>query len=308
MYREMALKLHQRGWQTIPTTGKRAVMPDWPVFGDEPMSQARMERVEQDAYPYANIGLPFGDNCPVFAVDIDCTVPSEAAQMRELAESVLGKTPFVRIGKSPKIALFYRKHSPDKYRTVRLPKLELFAGSGSQMVIYGIHPDTNQPYTWGDIEPATHGPKWAPLATAAAVNDFLKQAQRLLIKMAPPILPGVPVSSYVKKLTGEKSELAGLRGWGYGRQILMRLDAMEPGNRHEVVKFVIGSMVHRGYSDERIRAVLEDRYVRRFHGDGTDRSKKITQLIAYNRRRVKGDWDGNCERDYGYAEADTNRH
>jgi hypothetical protein len=66
---------------------------------------------------------------------------------------------------------------------------------------------------------------------------------------------------------------------------MKQLSQMEPGNRHEILISVVGSLVARGMGDEEIKAVLEIPYVRRFKGDRTNRPKKILSAILTARRK-----------------------
>ncbi len=302
MYPELATALHARGWQTVPARGKVCHLTGWPLLGDEEVPLDIIDRIAETAYPDANIALPFGHHCKALAIDIDILDPTGAAELRQLAEDILGETPFVRTGRSPKTALFYKKDPNDKYETLRFHGLEILAGSGTQLVIYGIHPVTNKPYTWATKEPLHNHPDELPTAPLAAVEEFIKQAIPRLQQHNPSVHPHHQ-GSYIRKITGQKSPLAGLSGWEYGQQILLRLSELQPGNRHSIIKSVIGSLVSRGYPDAKIHAVLEVPYVRRFLGDGTDRYSKITKLIGYYRRRAGGDFTNDLSSTRNYRQA-----
>lgn len=296
MYREEAVHLYDNGWQTIPTRGKEPFLPNSRIIGDYQTDRNTIETMAATAYPGANIGLPFGLGCSALSIDIDILDPEGAAALQQLTEKHLGPTPFIRVGRSPKVALFYRKDRRENwdYKTVHLPGFEVYAAGGSQMIIYGIHPVTKEPYQWtGTKEPLTHHPDELPTAHWPAIEQLIKEALPHLqkyYKPKTPTSPGMLTPAFVRKITGERSPLAGLTGWAYGQQLLLRLNEMEPGNRHETIKLIIGSMVARGYPDNKIRAVLEAGYVRRFSGDGTDRFRKITKLLGYYRQRAGGDF------------------
>jgi hypothetical protein len=290
MYRSNAIRLYDNGWQTIPARGKRVLLADWPLVGTHLQSRETIERMASEAYPDQNIGLPFGPACPAFAVDIDSE--EHADTLESLAHQHLGPTPFVRIGRAPRSALFYGKVPCETYRTVRLRGLELFAAAGSQMIIYGEHPTTKTQYYWGEKEPLTHAAGFLPLATSAQVSAFLQEATTLLGPAHPtqsPLHPFGPQAKLTVQKTVSDLETRGLRGWEYGQAIMEYLSGMAPGNRDWRLTLAIASLVGRGFTDRQIHAVLEEPYVKRFANDGQDRDLKITRLLSRTRRRLGGD-------------------
>ena len=289
MYRSNAVRLYRNGWQTVPAAGKRVFLPNWPVVGTLKQTEELITKLAQNAYPDSNIGLPFGDACPAIAVDIDSV--EHAPELRKLAEYVLGPTRFVRIGRAPRVAMFYGKHPGDTYHTSRIPGLELFAAQGSQMIIHGIHPDTKEPYRWEDADPLTDNSSELPVASAAQVSRFLNDCLEIL---PPPAERGyTPQQGQQSGIKIESNlKTRGLRGWEYGQVIMGYLNGMEPGNRDERLTEVVASLVTRGFSDEKICEVLEGPYVKRFAADGTNRRSKIQRLLRRTRRRFGGGESG----------------
>jgi hypothetical protein len=294
MYRECALKLFHGGWQTVPATGKRVLIPNWPVAGTTVLKEVVVKKMAGNAYPDSNIGLPFGDACPAFAVDIDSV--ERADELTALAHKHLGETPFIRIGRAPRSALFYGKVPGDTYQTCRIPGLELFAAGGSQMIIYGVHPTTNEPYRWLDKEPLKNAASELPAAPWSAVARFLNEASQLLgIQQA----TNRPQGQLQTRSMTSKLETHGLRGWEFGEAVMSFLRGMEPGNRDERLTQAIAALVARGFSDEKIFAVLEEPYIKRWNGDGTDRRGKINKLVRRTRRRFGGENGTHACREFG---------
>jgi hypothetical protein len=94
-------------------------------------------------------------------VDIDCYDEQLADELQALAEEVTASKPPVRIGQPPKRALLFRGGGFKKLTMSWedtdgvCHKIEILA-DGAQLIAYGIHPDTHQPYVWdGRGEPAT---------------------------------------------------------------------------------------------------------------------------------------------------------
>jgi putative DNA primase/helicase len=112
-----------------------------------------IEDVRQWVRWNANIGV----RTDVFpCVDIDCADEKLAAQIEKIALRSLGAAP-VRIGNAPKRALAYALKPNEKpFGRLRLwirwgtekKYLVEVLGEGQQYVVHGIHPKTNQPYTW----------------------------------------------------------------------------------------------------------------------------------------------------------------
>jgi len=122
-----------------------------------------------------------------FVIDIDVTEEELSAQVQELAEKILGRTPLRRVGRWPKMALIYR-HAPEDEVPGRSPKfaahdaagnptksdqaIEIIS-SGQAMTFYGKHHRTGRYFHWQEGVPTFMGPDAAPLVTSAQVSDFL---------------------------------------------------------------------------------------------------------------------------------------
>lgn len=133
---------------------------------------------QDDSWP--GTGIACGS---ILVVDIDFATDAQlAASMRALALEIFGPTPFERQGRAPKIALVYR--AAEQLPSVRLKcadgsgdGIDLLA-DGSQLVAYGIHPATGQPYAWiGAEAPLTASPEAAPEVTQEQMHRFLGRLQ-----------------------------------------------------------------------------------------------------------------------------------
>lgn len=137
------------------------------------------------SWPGCAIGLAMGN---VIGIDIDIIddpnkegfprVPEGddkrlAIELEAMARRMLGDTPAMRIGRQPKRALYYRADKPFKGR--KKHPLEIY-GLGSQMVVYGIHPDTQRPYEWPDDELAAIDIERLPVITEAQAMAWLEAA------------------------------------------------------------------------------------------------------------------------------------
>lgn len=126
-----------------------------------------------------------------FAIDIDVTDLDMSMSIRDIAEDVLGPTPFVRVGRSPKVALIYRHDESD---SGKIPSISRFfsqldhdgnavrSGYGLEIIgpkkaltFHGRHHSTGGYFRWvGDATPLLDGPERAPLLTADLVQSFFE--------------------------------------------------------------------------------------------------------------------------------------
>ncbi|WP_132250217.1 PriCT-2 domain-containing protein [Methylobacterium segetis] len=194
---ELRLALRQRGYHPLPVSGptmnvasagKRPTMLRWEsrCLGASPEEIERWAIAEPGC---TNTGLLCG---ALVGVDIDVLQPDLAAAVTERAHDLLGPTPFVRIGREPKVLLGYRLEIPvDKIQTAALTfsddsaekptKVEVLA-RGQQFVGFGIHPDTRAPYRWPDASPLTLDFADLPETTEGALRQFVAEAEEILRK------------------------------------------------------------------------------------------------------------------------------
>jgi AAA domain len=127
---------------------------------------------------------------PVFDIDI---LDGEAAIVVEnVVRNFLGDRGevLVRIGLAPKRAVPLRTDVPFKKIIVRLVapngnphKIEVL-GSGQQVVVAGIHPDTNRPYFWREGRSPINTPRQKlPLVTEADVRALLDECIKALVEI-----------------------------------------------------------------------------------------------------------------------------
>lgn len=138
--------------------------------------------------PTLNVAVVLGPaSGNTIVIDIDVVEEELSAQIQELAEKMLGRTPLRRVGRWPKMALVYR-HAPDDEIPGRSPKFVPFdtpenpdrldqgleiIGAGQAMTFYGKHHKTGRYFTWLEGPPHMIGPEKAPLITSTQINDFL---------------------------------------------------------------------------------------------------------------------------------------
>lgn len=89
-----------------------------------------------------NIGLRTGE---LVVIDIDEEEPEKIEIINQVMLQCLGPSDFIRIGRPPRKAYFYRTKTP--IRKLQTGGVEIL-GVGQQVVVAGIHPETKKPYSW----------------------------------------------------------------------------------------------------------------------------------------------------------------
>lgn len=147
----LRLRLLENGYDPIPLRGKRPDMAKnwhWQKIG-----HANPEQVDMWAKSF-----PDAINTGILArftlcLDLDLLNPEAAQACEDYVREVFEEAGYVliRIGRAPKRAIPFRTNQPFKKITLPLghggDKIELLA-DGQQFAAFGIHPDTQQPYSW----------------------------------------------------------------------------------------------------------------------------------------------------------------
>ncbi len=112
--------------------------------------------------------------------------PSLAATVRGIAVEVFGLTPFERVGRRPEDVPRSSAPAPDVVSSSHKAAdgsgdgVDILA-DGRQVVAFGLHRDTRQPYRWvGDASPLDARPEAAPTITAAQVDEFLLRVEAVM--------------------------------------------------------------------------------------------------------------------------------
>ena len=245
-------QLRAAGYSPLPVIGKAPPINGWQ---DIQATEDAINSWEDKCASATNTGI-LTRITP--AIDIDVLDPTVADELQRLAEHMIGISP-VRIGQAPKRALLYRTDTPfDKLTTLinispdgRSHKVEILC-SGQQIVVHGIHPSTQAPYTWLGAEPGPELKRDAlPLLSLEKATEFIAAAEECMIahgwtakKKAnddarPPCAIGGPTSerqrAYARAaLDGCADELA----------------QAAPGERNDTLNkraFRLGTMVARGW-------------------------------------------------------------
>lgn len=179
MFGPLAPKLRDNGWAAlIPLWQgeKRPAISGWEAFNIHAPSDRQIEHW-CSRHPHAGIGLCYGPD-GVLGSDLDFLDPDKAAAARRINDESLGDTPMIRIGRRPKVLAFYRSAPGLQVPGKDFGGFELFRSSG-QTVLYGVHPDTRQPYHWPDESPESISPDDLPVVNQVMLDRFIARMEPL---------------------------------------------------------------------------------------------------------------------------------
>ena len=181
LFSELAPRCRSNGWLCvipIHAKQKRPIPEGWPRYAQTPLNDAELSYYYAHN-KYAGLGFAYGGSEQIIAVDLDFLDEDAADKALALTIKHLGDTPFIRIGKHPKRLLLYRYAGAESIGGKFFGSFEIFSAVGTQTVMFGIHPDTAQPYTWPNESPATLPPTAAPQVTHTAIRALIDNLRPL---------------------------------------------------------------------------------------------------------------------------------
>jgi hypothetical protein len=174
----LRLCLIARGYTPLPARGKEVHLAGWsrivPTADD-------VAHWGVDWPTYTNTGILTRDTP---AIDIDITEQVVASAVENLLIDHFGKAGTIlrRVGRAPKRAILFQTAEPfDKRLAVfaapngEIHRIEILA-RGQQVIAYGIHPDTRQPYLWQPAGPVQTDYAHLPVITAESADRFMSAA------------------------------------------------------------------------------------------------------------------------------------
>ena len=173
-------KLLAAGYLPIPVNGKTPPIQGW---SDIQATDALIDRWADQYAIASNTGII---TAYTPAIDIDVLDSAVADELHRMVEQMIGSTA-VRIGLAPKRALLFRTDTPFKKLDAtytspdgRTHRVEIL-GWGQQIVVHGIHPTTQEPYTWHGGEPGPELKRDAlPLLTEEKAKEFIAAAAQCM--------------------------------------------------------------------------------------------------------------------------------
>lgn len=170
-FSDYAETLLRQGYSPLPVDGKRPVIREWERLCQSLPSDWLLRKwVSQ--FPAHNVGAACGH---LVALDIDDETEDGALALQSRAFGAFGETPLIRIGQAPRRVLLYR--APEPFPSIREKEVQVL-GRGTQVVLFGLHPKTERPYTWPRATPLDISLKDLPLISEGGARDWLGRQSR----------------------------------------------------------------------------------------------------------------------------------
>lgn len=177
---ETRLELLDGGYRPIPCKGKAP--HNFTGWTSANPTREHVEAWEHTHPENRNTGILTGE---VVAIDVDLLRPELAEAVATMVRELPGgaNAP-MRIGKAPKALFLFRTTEPrSKMESAWFnidgtdQRIEVM-GTGQQVIVDGIHPDTQQPYTWTPevLRPVAD----LPLIDWASLERFMQDVETLL--------------------------------------------------------------------------------------------------------------------------------
>jgi hypothetical protein len=180
----LRLQLRAAGFPPLPCEGKKPAPRAWQKLDAD---EKRIKRWPQTFPAAVNTGVLCAT---VPCLDIDILHPEAADAVEAMVRARFadrGKM-LSRFGRRPKRCVLFRTNEPFKKITHLLiapdgseQRLELL-GAGQQVICFGIHPETKQPYTWLGGIPGDVARDALPEIEVVEARELVSVAAQLLIE------------------------------------------------------------------------------------------------------------------------------
>src|SRR5262249_55047283 len=172
---EQRLQLLKAGFQPVPCKGKEPVPKSWQKLDADEMHIKLWQRT----FPAAVNTDVLCATVPVLDVDILDAEAADAVEAMVRARFAERGRVLTRFGRKPKRCVLFRTNEPFKKITRLLiapdgreQRLELL-GAGHQVIFFGTHPETKQPYTWSGGKPGDVARDALPEINADEARELL---------------------------------------------------------------------------------------------------------------------------------------
>jgi hypothetical protein len=279
-------RLLKADYLVLPVNGKAPPMPGWQ---DIAATDRIIDKWETEFPDAVSTGIL---TRTVPAIDIDLMHPEAAAAVEALARDFFEEHGYilVRFGKVPKRAILLRTDEPFKkiVRKFALPdgseqRIEIM-GNGQQIVCFGLHKETKQPYRWHGGEPGSIKREELPYVRQGDVEKFIDAAAELLVKEFDFALVETKAKANGSKQQTKTGGPAGARERAYAQAALegcaAELADTGKNSRNDklnALAFRLGRMVSRGWIK---RADVEEALLKAMHDNGGIADDGIKQAEA----------------------------
>jgi hypothetical protein len=272
----VAQQVAERGWRPFPglQTSKVPAMREWSGLNLYEWDEDDLGATIAEYQPADLYCCCLAVQREIVAIDADIVDPEHAAFAGKLADEILGVTPMVRVGLSPKRISIYR--AGDFIKSRKLHPLEIFCGSG-QFVAFGWHAKADRPYLWPQESPLTRNANDSdiPLVTQAQLDRFTTELFRVVPRRLLPTRQGRPNTG--NHTVGERLRmLTTFHHGSWKRAAAVVLSEAGEGTYNETLWAVVTSAAGHGISEDTVWELIE----KHFNGDPKVSDTKLTSDIA----------------------------
>ena len=271
----VAQQLAGRRWRPFPglQTSKVPALKGWPGLNTAEWDDADLAATVQEYQPADHYCCCLAVQPEIIAIDADIIDPEHAAFAGELANTILGITPLVRIGFAPKCIRIYRADGVVKSR--KLHPLEIFSGSG-QFIAFGWHEKAGRPYIWLQDSPLTINADSSliPAVKQAQIDRFATELFKVVPRRLAPIRQGRGGAGAPQTIAERLRMLTMLHG-SWKRAAAIVLSEAGEGSYNETLWAVVTSAAGRGIPEDIIWDLVE----KHFNRDPEVSDAKITSDI-----------------------------
>lgn len=234
----------------------------WSAFGSRMPSEIEQQHWLY-SFPKGNIGLPFGPESGLCAIDID----TEDEDLVAAILDILPTTPWVRIGKKG-MGLAYRFEGQKnfKLRGADGGMILEFLGLGNQMVMPpSIHPDTGLPYT-------ANSNLWEVKDKLPFLGEDIEDKLRALLGTKGFALGAGGRSSPIDIVPAGERDVQMIRHAGYLARVVLGIDK---STKFSLVE-ALGHMHH-----------WVEQFTAKVSGDAMDPEKGVSKLLEFLARDLE---------------------
>jgi hypothetical protein len=186
---EYRLLLLAAGYEPLPAVGKAPMLRGYTSLAID----AAEIRSWSSRFRHARNTGVLTRNCPTLDIDVLDEAAAEAVERLTRDRFEERGELSTRFGNPPKRALLFRTDEPflkitrrlatgdDPGGDIRKQRLE-FCAAGQQVIVAGVHPDTQRPYAWHGRAPGELRREDLPEITAAEARQLIEDATTLLVE------------------------------------------------------------------------------------------------------------------------------
>jgi hypothetical protein len=265
------------GWRPFPglQTSKTPAMKGWSGLNIAEWDIADLTATITEYQPADLYCCCLAVQAEIVVLDLDIVDQEHANYANKIADEILGATPLVRIGLTPKCIRIYR--TGDLIKSRKLHPLEIFSGSG-QFIGFGWHEKAGRPYLWPQESPLTIGTDNHAISviTQAKLNRFIHELFKVVPRRLLPTRQGRPGGAGASQTVGERLRMLTTLHGSWKRAAAIVLSEAGEGYFNETLWAVVTSAAGHGISEDVVWELAE----KHFRGDPKVSEAKVASDLA----------------------------